>query len=360
MSYTNSKVAPGKRPFSISLECSKRLLLWISFDTKWINGEVIFAVNAYTTILMPLQLPPSANVQSNHPQILCECFSFGTSRSPRLRRPPSGMLCFCLSGPCFIERLIDGIKQCAIPVFDGLIPGPLNPLILKLLFCFAEWHALAKLRMQTDATIGLLEEATRELGDLLRAFVCATEHVPTVETKREAEKRERDAKKKEAEKEAKEKRKREREEKRREKQAEKEAKRRGKEAEREAKGKTKKPPVKSKPPPKNKRGNPQEMTTRSLTVDPEEPTADLANSRSGLGTTVESGPPVPGSSSQQVPSDNNPTVDDATQGDNGGKQLRRKPVKMNISTVKFHMLGHYVTDIKRVGPTDFYSTEWVR
>ena len=34
----------------------------------------------------------------------------------------------------------------------------------------AEWHALAKLRMQTDQSISLLQEVTTELGMQLRHF----------------------------------------------------------------------------------------------------------------------------------------------------------------------------------------------
>ncbi|TEB23227.1 hypothetical protein FA13DRAFT_1640158, partial [Coprinellus micaceus] len=36
----------------------------------------------------------------------------------------------------------------------------------------------------------------------------------------------------------------------------------------------------------------------------------------------------------------------------------RRPKKLNISTVKFHALGHYPSNIRSFGPTDIYSTEW--
>ena len=39
-----------------------------------------------------------------------------------------------------------------------------------MLYRTAEWHALAKLRMHTDSTLDLLQEATRELGRLMRNF----------------------------------------------------------------------------------------------------------------------------------------------------------------------------------------------
>jgi hypothetical protein len=46
--------------------------------------------------------------------------------------------------------------QCAIPVFDNLLPEPHNMHALKLLFDLAHWHALAKLRMHADTTLELL------------------------------------------------------------------------------------------------------------------------------------------------------------------------------------------------------------
>ena len=61
--------------------------------------------------------------------------------------------------------------QCAIPVFDGLFDGEDNDDILQLLFVFAHWHGLAKLRMHTDPTLALFDEATSLLGLKFRCFV---------------------------------------------------------------------------------------------------------------------------------------------------------------------------------------------
>ena len=41
---------------------------------------------------------------------------------------------------------------------------------MKLLYRTAEWHALAKLRMHTDATLEHLELLTKEFGLLMRQF----------------------------------------------------------------------------------------------------------------------------------------------------------------------------------------------
>ncbi|KAJ6619167.1 hypothetical protein B0H10DRAFT_1794003 [Mycena sp. CBHHK59/15] len=46
-------------------------------------------------------------------------------------------------------RNYEDLLQCAIPVFEGLLPEPHNNTVLNLLFTFAEWHVLAKLRMHT-------------------------------------------------------------------------------------------------------------------------------------------------------------------------------------------------------------------
>jgi 2-oxoglutarate dehydrogenase complex dehydrogenase (E1) component-like enzyme len=64
--------------------------------------------------------------------------------------------------------------------------------VLRLLFTFAHWHGLAKLHMHTDATLQILDVATTDLGEQLRAFqqdTCAS--FETSELKREAEARKR-------------------------------------------------------------------------------------------------------------------------------------------------------------------------
>ena len=60
--------------------------------------------------------------------------------------------------------------QCAIPVFDGLLPEPHNTHVLNLLFGLAHWHSLAKLRMHTDTTLVILHSTTISLGNVFRAF----------------------------------------------------------------------------------------------------------------------------------------------------------------------------------------------
>ncbi|KAL6298277.1 hypothetical protein BKA93DRAFT_710038, partial [Sparassis latifolia] len=87
-------------------------------------------------------------------------------------------------------RDIEDILQCAIPVFDGLLPEPHNGQVLKLLFIAEHWHSLAKLRMHTDCTLQLLDDVTVSLGDTLRHFSEQTcKAFPTRELRREAEAR---------------------------------------------------------------------------------------------------------------------------------------------------------------------------
>jgi hypothetical protein len=167
--------------------------------------------------------------------------------------------------------------------------------------------------MQTQATICLLEEATEQLGDQFRHFAIVTREVETFETEKEAEKRERDSKKKEA-------KKIEREAKKREKEATK----RDKAARARRKGQTK------------------------------EPLAASTSNPSGSAAADGSGAPV------VVQNESSPVTPEGLGSPSGAeKKPKRRQVHLNISTIKFHMLGHYTPDIKTFGPTDLYSTEWV-
>ncbi|KAF7976901.1 hypothetical protein HWV62_5461, partial [Athelia sp. TMB] len=89
-------------------------------------------------------------------------------------------------------RDYEDLLQCCIPVFDGLLPEPHNTTILFLLFTFGHWHGLAKLRMHTDLSVGLLESETEQLFAQLRHFADTTcAEFDTHELRREAESRQR-------------------------------------------------------------------------------------------------------------------------------------------------------------------------
>lgn len=61
--------------------------------------------------------------------------------------------------------------QCCMPVFEGLLPGEHDKIILDLAFDIATWHAYAKLRKHTEHTLASLQSQTKELGRQLRVFL---------------------------------------------------------------------------------------------------------------------------------------------------------------------------------------------
>lgn len=85
--------------------------------------------------------------------------------------------------------------QCAIPVFEGLLPELHNTYVLKLLFDLAHWHGLAKLRMHTDTTVELLVQITKSLGSNIRTFekhTCSLFQTRELERERAARQRRQD------------------------------------------------------------------------------------------------------------------------------------------------------------------------
>ena len=57
-----------------------------------------------------------------------------------------------------------------MPVFEGLLPPKHEDIAQTLIFRLAEWHALAKLRLQTEGSLALLDQALRWLGAQVRQF----------------------------------------------------------------------------------------------------------------------------------------------------------------------------------------------
>lgn len=69
--------------------------------------------------------------------------------------------------------------QCALPVFEDLLPKEHDSIVLDLLFDLAVWHGYAKLRLHTDDTLGFFNTATVVLGQSVRKFsktTCAHYH----------------------------------------------------------------------------------------------------------------------------------------------------------------------------------------
>lgn len=97
-------------------------------------------------------------------------------------------VCLILTGYKFLIALI----QCAIPVFENLLPEPHNSRLLDLLFILAHWHGLAKLRIHTDITLDILDQVTTSLGEALRNFQLKSfPAFNTQELRREADARDR-------------------------------------------------------------------------------------------------------------------------------------------------------------------------
>lgn len=68
-------------------------------------------------------------------------------------------------------RDFEDLLLCAVPVFEGLFDmDEDNRLVGRLLFTMAEWHAFAKLRLQTQDTLDHLESLTSALGIIMRKF----------------------------------------------------------------------------------------------------------------------------------------------------------------------------------------------
>jgi hypothetical protein len=70
----------------------------------------------------------------------------------------------------YLDNMLTPFIQCAIPVFEGLFPAQHDVVVQSLLYRFAQWHALAKLRTHSDSTLGFLHETFKKLARQLRNF----------------------------------------------------------------------------------------------------------------------------------------------------------------------------------------------
>ncbi|QRV91939.1 hypothetical protein RhiJN_19957 [Ceratobasidium sp. AG-Ba] len=76
-------------------------------------------------------------------------------------------------------------RQCCMPVFEGLLPESCDKPAQTLLFIFAEWHGLVKLRLHTSASLKVLKSLTTRLGTALRNFAKITAKLEVRETPKE-------------------------------------------------------------------------------------------------------------------------------------------------------------------------------
>jgi hypothetical protein len=99
---------------------------------------------------------------------------------------------------CFTDSIVNmrhlHLSECVMPVFEGLFPCDHDGIIQTLLYRFAQWHALAKLRLHSETTLTFLDETFKRLSHQLwkfRDFTCAA--FTTVELPKEKATRKRKA-----------------------------------------------------------------------------------------------------------------------------------------------------------------------
>ncbi|KIK93361.1 hypothetical protein PAXRUDRAFT_145232 [Paxillus rubicundulus Ve08.2h10] len=71
---------------------------------------------------------------------------------------------------CLAAHDFEDLLQCALPVFEGLLPAPHNKIVLNLLFDFAMWHAYAKLHLHTEDTLAFFDKAMITLSQPVHRF----------------------------------------------------------------------------------------------------------------------------------------------------------------------------------------------
>ncbi|KAF7796319.1 hypothetical protein EIP86_007496 [Pleurotus ostreatoroseus] len=85
----------------------------------------------------------------------------------------------------FAARDYEDVLQCVIPCIEGLLDPKLERIVMDLLWFMLMWHALAKLRLQTETTVNLLEGVTTSLGRAVRKFARTVEDIKTYELPKE-------------------------------------------------------------------------------------------------------------------------------------------------------------------------------
>jgi hypothetical protein len=77
--------------------------------------------------------------------------------------------------------MVSSLYQCIIPCIEGLLPAPLEKIVLDLLWELALWHGLAKLCLHTESTLNVLEATTSNLGAATRQFEKSCRDIDTRE-----------------------------------------------------------------------------------------------------------------------------------------------------------------------------------
>ncbi|KAG2336376.1 hypothetical protein BDR05DRAFT_896796 [Suillus weaverae] len=90
--------------------------------------------------------------------------------------PPyaNGVICKFTNNTLEMKRLtardFEDILQCTMLVFEGLFLEDHNKVVQSLLYRFAQWHALANLRMHSESTLSALDKTFKHLSGQLHKF----------------------------------------------------------------------------------------------------------------------------------------------------------------------------------------------
>jgi hypothetical protein len=202
--------------------------------------------------------------------------------------------------------------QCAIPVFDGLLPEPHNHRVLELLFVMAHWHSLAKFRLHTDITLAAMDSITSLLGNKLRLFqskTCSAFSTRELNRERDARVRRQNPK---------------------------------------AKTNDRRSATLQNPPVQKSTGASTARTSTAARAGPSSEDLTALNHDPSLTTRLI------GSSEASVRQQSTASRSGPARRDGG-----RREKAFNLNTYKFHALGDYASTIRQFGTTDSYSTEMV-
>ena len=145
----------------------QRIPVWCTLDQQWYMSAIYECCSS--NYAFP-KVPPGTEFWQRHNSEICKqpIIIEKTCSTQFWRHPPSKIL-FMHPWSCY--AMADHISQCAIPIFDGLLPEPHNTAVLKLLFTCEYWHGLAKLHPHIEDTLNLLDVEMVQIGKELQAFI---------------------------------------------------------------------------------------------------------------------------------------------------------------------------------------------
>ncbi|KAJ3552779.1 hypothetical protein NM688_g3974 [Phlebia brevispora] len=85
----------------------------------------------------------------------------------------------------FAAHNYENVLQCIVPCLEGLLPAAMERIVFDMIWFLLVWHALAKLRLHTEATVRIFRGATTQLGRAVRKFERACAPLDTQELPKE-------------------------------------------------------------------------------------------------------------------------------------------------------------------------------